>query len=206
VLAAIKASGSVTTTEVLAIIGAVSTPAVAFAGYWFNQRRAAQDRKANRELLQDTQQHERELAEGSHSHDRNLRQGERAYADRSTTYRQVIQWAFRTIQQVQLSEPILRTSDMPEPPENLSEEEWRTMMIEVRLFGSADVLQAMETFRESVSSFSGHLMVLRTYRDQGGAPGEQTSGAWRELQSAREEAATSFDHLSASIRDELASL
>jgi hypothetical protein len=145
VLATIKASGGVSTTEVVAIVGAFSTPAVAFAGYWFNQRRAAQDRDANRVLLQDTQSHEKELADAAQSHERTLRRGERAYADRSASYRHVIRWTFRTIQQVQLTEPIVKTSDMPEPPESLSDEEWRTMMTEVRLFGSRDVSDAMET-------------------------------------------------------------
>jgi hypothetical protein len=192
-----------TPTEAVAIIGAVSTPAVAFAGYWFNQNRAEQDRDANRTLLQESQHHETELAAQAQSHERRLRQGERAYVDRSTAYRRVIEWALRTIQQMQLTEPILRTSDMPEPPASLSEDQWRTMMVEVRLFGSADVSSAMEALREKVDSFSGQLMVLRTYREQGGG---QLGESWRGLQSDREAAVAAFDHLTDVIRDELARL
>jgi hypothetical protein len=49
------------TTAVVAIVGVVSTPVVALAGYWFNDRRARADRTATRELTTESHTHEREL-------------------------------------------------------------------------------------------------------------------------------------------------
>jgi hypothetical protein len=82
-----------TATAVVAIVGAISTPVVAIAGYMFNERRAREDRAATRALADDTHGHERELAAAARSHERLLRVGERVYEDRKATYRLVLRWA-----------------------------------------------------------------------------------------------------------------
>ena len=185
----------------ISIVGIVSTATVAGAGYWFNERRAKADRETNRQLAQDAHTHERQLAEQAQGHERQVRQGERAYDDRKTAYRRVVAWGLRTMQQIQLSEPILKTSGMPdEPPPDLDEGEWDAMMIEVRLFGSSDVIDAMEKFRSSAIAFSAQLMAFRVIRDQRGQP------PWQELEETRQAASSSFDGLTDVIRNELASL
>jgi hypothetical protein len=63
-----------------------------------------------------------------------------------------------TTQQVQATERMMQFADDPEPPPNLSDEEWSRMLVEVGLFGSPGVSEALEDFRSKVLRFSGHLM------------------------------------------------
>lgn len=192
-------------TAAVAVIGAISTPLVAVAGYVFNQKRAARDRETTRNLAQDAHSHERQLAAQARAHERQMRQGERAYEDRKAAYRVVIEWALRTTQQVQLTEPILTTSGMPEPPDNLTEDQWRAMMIDVNLVGSSEVGEAMSAFREAAVDFSGRLMVWRTLREQRGTA-QQMTDAHQAMQGAREAVGTAFEQLTELIRTELANL
>src|SRR5215218_266987 len=103
----------VNSTVIVALIGAVATVATAIVGYIVNYRAGVRLHEANRELADETHRHERELAEKGQAHERQLRQGERAYEDRKATYRQVSKWALVTAQQVQATEPILRTGRDP---------------------------------------------------------------------------------------------
>jgi hypothetical protein len=187
----------VNSTEVVAIIGASSTVGVAVAGYGFNYLAAGR-------LARQAQQHERQLADAAHAHERQLRQGERAYDDRKTTYRQVLAWALVTVQQVVLTEPLITFGDMPEPPEDVSAEDWRAMLVEVGLFGSPTVSDAMEAFRDKVHEFRGHVMTYRTLRDQGAT--QQLTQSREAMQRAKTDTSTAYDQLTRQIRDELANL
>jgi hypothetical protein len=174
-------------TAAVAVIGAISTPVVAFAGYLFNNSRARGDREAARTLASDTQEatrtlaadahlHERELAQQAQAHERELRQSERAYDDRKIAYRTVLEWALIAVQQVQLTEPILRWEGMPAPPPPVSEDQWRKVQIESRLFGSTEVSAALTDFYAHVNDFNGRLMVWRTMVEQRG-PAQQVGEA-----------------------------
>ena len=183
-----------TTAETIALIGSISTPSVAFAGYVFNAWRAGQDRQETARMAEQAQEHERRVTQGG-----------RAYVDRGNAYRAVLTWALRTVQQVELTMPLMTFEGTPEPPESLPNDQWDAMMVEVRLFGSREVSEAMTDFRNKVSDFSGHVMVQRTYRQQG-VRGIQVTESFKELQAAREKCQASYDSLADTIRDELASL
>jgi hypothetical protein len=163
----------VTTAETVAIIGSISTPVVALAGFAFNAWRAGQDRQAAARLAEQAQMHERQLTQGG-----------RAYTDRGNAYRGVIGWALREIQQVELTMPIITFEGTPEPPASLPEDQWEAMMIEVRLFGSRAVFEAMNDFRDKVRGFAAHVMVQRTFREER-VRGSQVLESWRELQASR---------------------
>jgi hypothetical protein len=108
------------------------------------------------------------------------------------------------MQQVALTEPLITFGDTPEPPEDVSPEEWRAMLVKVGLFGSPTVSDAMEAFRDKVHGFRGHVMTYRTLRQQGAT--QQLAQSGEAMQQAKTETNAAYDQLSNLIRDELASL
>jgi hypothetical protein len=193
----------VDSTVAVALIGAVATVATAIGGYVANYLAGIRLHEANRELAVETHRHEGELAEKAQPHERQLRQGERAYEDRKTTYRRVGTWALVTTQQVQATEPLMRTGQDPEPPPSLSDEEWSDMLIEVGLFGSPEVSEVMEDFKSKVRGFSGHLMTFRNLAAHEGALRGESAIA---INNARGEVTHAYERLTGAMRDELASL
>lgn len=186
------------TTEVVAIIGAGSTLGVAVAGYAFNYFTAGR-------LARDAHQHERELADAAQAHERQLRQGERAYGDHKTAYRQLLKWMLVSMRQVELTEPLLRVSGMPEPPPNIPEDEHQAMLIEVSAFGSPEVSDALTEYSDKVRSFHLDVDLWRTLQEQHAEP-QQTRDSYRKIHPARELARDAFEKLRTLIRDELANL
>lgn len=81
-----------------------STPAVAIAGYVFNQRRADADRAATRQLAEDSDVHERQLAEGQREHEARMRRNERLHNARRETYLDVLRQFLVEVQIVERTE------------------------------------------------------------------------------------------------------
>jgi hypothetical protein len=107
-----------------------------------------------------------------------------------------------TAQQVQATEPILRTNQTPDPPPDIPAEEWSRMLREVGLFGSPDVSKAMNEFRDKVSDFSGNLAMYRILRDQNEPVGE----TGKAMHNARGEVTRAYERLAKVMNDELANL
>jgi hypothetical protein len=193
------------TTELVAIIGAISTPAVAIAGYIFNERRADGDRVSTRELADDSHQHERELAATGQAHERQLRVGERLYEDRKATYRLVLRWALNTIHIVELTEPQGTYTGMPEPPEMIATEEYNNMQVELAAFGSTEVAEALDTFHGRFQEFANTVVSLRQLRAEH-PDHPMLSGMETNVRDTRNVARSVYQELTALIRDELANL
>jgi hypothetical protein len=181
-------------TTFVAVVGAIGTPVVALAGYLFNDRRASRDREATMELTR-----------ASHEHEMDVRRRERAYEARKEAYRIVLQWAIVNMQQVQLTDPILTYAGMPDPPENVPQELFDTMNVEVAAFGSQEVKQAIDEFRDAVDAFFVRNGIARRIQDQD-VPGEQGVQAYLERDAARQTARDRFDELAAEINDDLTTL
>jgi hypothetical protein len=118
-------------TEIVAVVGAISTPVVALAGYGFNERRSRDDRAATRELAQDSHEHEGLLAEAQREHEAELRRNERLYTDRKETYVELLKVAAIAMERVRLTEPIITTASMPKMPDPPSDERWEDMQARV---------------------------------------------------------------------------
>jgi len=178
------------TTTILAI----STPVVAIAGYVFVYRSASRDRVAARELARDSRDHEIDA-----------RRRERAYEARKEAYRIVLQWALRTMQQVQLTNPILTFAGTPAPPENVAPEVFDSMNVELAAFGSPEVRQEVEEFRDAVDSFFARNATVVTMQQQSG-PGQHVADAFEARDAARQAARDAFDELAAAINEDLSTL
>ena len=130
---------------------------------------------------------------------------ERAYEDRKEAYRTVLKWALVTIQQVQLTNPLLTFAGTPDPPENVPPEVFDKMNIEVAAFGSPEVKQTLEEFREAADQFFFRSATLRTMQQQAGPEGGLT-GAYEARDAARQTARDRFDELAAAINADLTML
>jgi hypothetical protein len=189
------------TTELVAVIGAISTPAVAIAGYVFNERRVREDRKSTRDLSVESHRHERELAEAARAHERQLRVGERLYDDKKETYRVVLTWALRAIQQVEEMASSIRDGDVPAEAEAAPDVVFNHMMVQVNAFGSPEVAEALESFFATFKRFAAAVASIRM------APAKAAEQASRaRVRGARVEARVAYEGLTARIRDELANL
>ena len=167
-------------TAIVAVIGAVSTPLVAAAGFWFNDRRANHDRTAARQLAEDSQQHELALRREEQGHELDVRRRERAYEDRRASYRNALEWALVRVQQVELTDPIVRFTGMPTRPTICLRESSTGCRSKVAAFGSNEVLSG--TFQDTVQEFQGRQMVVSTLRNQnvrGRSPSRRTPHATR---------------------------
>jgi len=196
---------AVTATAFVAVAGAISTPLVAIAGYVFNERRGRDDRAATRALADGAHHHERELAEATRQHERDLRVGERLYEDRKATYRLLLRWALNAFQKVGRTEPDITFAGMPPPPEDWPDAEYDAMWVEVSAFGSAEVLDALNTFHRKLRGFGAHVFTLRALREQRPNP-LQLSESQANVRDARADVEVAFDALRTLIRDELEEL
>jgi len=172
-----------TTTDTVALIGAIATPTVALAGYGFNVWRASQDRESSKELAAGEQAHELRLALGS-----------RAYEDQKAAYRRVVGWAVRTMHQVELTLPVISTSGTPEPPKDIPSEEYEVMNTEVILFGSKEVAEVMAAFHAALQSFRSSVWMFNAMKDQPPRPPTGTGdevGSFEQVEQAREKDETS---------------
>jgi hypothetical protein len=183
-----------TSTETVAVIGAISTTAVAIAGYGFNVWRASQDRKAAKDMAVEAQAHELRLAQGS-----------RAYGDRKDADRRVVAYAVRTMNQVELTLPMLEDSDTPKPPENLPPDAYEAMNTEIALFGSPAAAEAFKEFLMTLQPFRAAVWAFEAMKNQA-AMGAEVTGSFGEVHKARESVRATFETLTSTIRDELASL
>jgi hypothetical protein len=190
-------------TEIVAIVGAVSTPAVAFAGYWFNERRSRDDRAATQQITEDSHRHERQLAEGQREHEAQLRRSERAYNDRRDTYVELLNHAMILVERVDLTEPIITYENMPKPPENPSPDKWRDLQARVTAYGSQEVGEAADEFYAKARAFFVAADVYRMVKNQPGATFEQEGQA---MLAAREEVGRTFKRLQILVREDLANL
>jgi hypothetical protein len=189
-------------TDVVAIVGAISTPLIALAGYKFNEIRSRDDRASARALAEDSHRHERELAEKQREHEAQLRRSERAYNDRREAYVDLLQHAMILVERVDLTEPIITFDNMPEPPENPSVVEWRNLQARVTAYGSPTVGEAAETFYAKARGFFAQAGVYRMMKDQGG----DFVGPAEAMAAAREEVGMTFKQLQTLVRDDLAKL
>jgi hypothetical protein len=188
-------------TETVAIVGAISTPAVALAGYVFSEWRSRGDRAATRQLAAETHLHERELAEGGRKHEESLRRNERLYNARRDTYLDVLRQFLVEVQIVQRTENPMSLREAPEmPPEN----EWRDLRARVGAFGTEEVGKAVEAFDTKVRKFHGAVNVYRGMSEQL-AP-DPAVEEFRRMEEARAEAVAAYDVVQTLVRDDLANL
>jgi hypothetical protein len=111
-----------------------------------------------------------------------------------------------TMQQVQLTDRMLTFVGDPDPPPNLSQEHFDTLHIGVAAFGSSEVKQGIEDFREAADKFFLQAGITRTMQQQGGHSGEEYMGAAGLRDSLRQTARDRFDELEAQINSDLATL
>jgi hypothetical protein len=199
-------------TEIVAIVGAISTPAIAIAGYIFNERRSRDDRAATRELAEDSHAHERQLAEGERDHAERLRRNERLYDARRDTYLDLLRQFLLEVQIVQRTEDLVGLREPPDPP---TEEEWRDLRARVGAFGSAEVVHAVEEFDSQVRTFHNAVNVYRgmlwqNVGDEQPIPkgiGPHTPmDEYREMERQRTLAVKGYEEVATLIREELGNL
>jgi hypothetical protein len=188
-----------TTTEIVAVIGTISTPVVAIAGYIFNERRARADRQATRELAEDSHGHERQLAEGQRTHEALLRRHERLYEVRRQTYLDLLRQFLVEVQIIERTEWLGDREPPPPPPEH----EYREIRAQVGVFGSRDVSEAVEALDSAIRGFHNAVDVYRGARDQKEGPARKE---YEEVNAARTEASTAYVRVRTLVRDELARL
>jgi hypothetical protein len=179
-----------TTTETVALIGAIATPVIAIAGYGFNVWRAAQDRRSAKELAADAQAHELRVAQRS-----------RAYADGKEAYMSVTAWAVRTMHQVELTLPALSGKDPPKPPENIPVEEYEAMNAAVALFGSSTVADKMVEFQAALQVFRANVWAYHAAREGPGTSDQFTP--FTDVEKARQTLRDAFGELTTTMHEEL---
>ena len=82
-----------------------------------------------------------------------MRRGDRAYDDRVRTYRLVSEWALRRLKIVEMTDPIVTIGEQGPVPDDLPEEHFDSMHVELALFGTAAVEAAFEEFRLAANKF-----------------------------------------------------
>jgi len=186
----------VTATATVAIVGAISTPVVAIAGYVFHEVSARRDRSAALDLARENNTHELQV-----------RRRERIYDDLKSTYRAALEWALLIVQGVQLTDPIITMTNTPAPPEEPPDEVWNAMRINVSVFGSPEVEKALDDFRAAARSFFINAGVVDMLQRQGVQSGNQgLIDALQQREDRRAEAADAYDRLATQIKAELAAL
>lgn len=87
------------------------------------------------------------------AHEHAMRRGDRAYDDRVRTYRLVSEWALRRLKIVEMTDPIVTIGEQGPVPDDLPEEHFDSMHVELALFGTAAVEAAFEEFRLAANKF-----------------------------------------------------
>jgi hypothetical protein len=119
----------VSSTEVVAIIGAGSTFGVAVAGYLFSYFTAQREADAQRARDDQQREHERELARGARLFDR-----------RAPVYEEMLKFLNVWRDRVYATERIWESAGDPGPPEPPNFDEWRAMQARLGTYGSAAVV------------------------------------------------------------------
>jgi hypothetical protein len=190
-------------TAVVAVVGAISTPVVAIAGYVFNERRSHVDRQAARQLAEDSHDHERQLAEGQREHEAGLRRSERLYAARRETYLDLLRTCLLLVERIELTEPIITTASTPEPPEPPNDDEWRELRARVGAFGSTQVSEAADALYQKAGAFYSAVIGYRLNREH---PSGDLPAAAERMTGLRSEVQLTLEDLQALVRDELENL
>lgn len=184
-------------------VAVLVTGGVAVAGYLFNFFSSSRDRTEARALAKDAQEHDLMTRDNAQAHDLELRRRERAYKSRKAAYESALQWALLSVQQVQLTDPLLRYEGMPDPPENRPGL-FDQMIVELSVFAPQQVEDALDAFRESITTFEGRQMVVNGLREQPGA-GDRVE-AYTARDEARTAVADAFETFRRTMRDDLAAL
>ena len=177
-------------TEVVAIVGAISTLAAAIAGYGFSEWRARGDRAAARELAR----------------------RERLYNTKLEPYLDLLRQLLVEVQIVQRTEDLL--GGQREPPKMPPDHEWRDLRARIGVVASPEVGEAVDMFDAKVREFHNRVNVFRGKSDElaGGQPippgiGPHTPmDEYRAMEAAREEAVAAYEPVQTLVRDELANL
>jgi hypothetical protein len=184
----------VTTTEFVAVAGAIGTPVVALAGYAFNWVTSRGDRE-----------HSLKLAQGSQTHEERLRRAERNYDDRKSAYLGTIGFAVNAMRRVELTLPLMTYSGMQAPPEPLGDEETSKLSTAIVAFGTPEVDQLLNDFSRTVNDFFWNVGTVTTIRDQAGR-GTHLADARTQLDASREAVRESYRLLTDRVREEIAAL
>jgi hypothetical protein len=178
-------------TEVVAIVGAISTPLVAIAGYGFAEWRSRGDRDAARQLAEEAHGHERELARGA-----------RLYERRSPVYESLMRVVQPTMEHVEARNPIISFSTEPPLPPEPSLDDQREVQIQLRTHGSKEVGDAFQEWFQKVRLFMLHASTYEMIRSQG--VGGDLAESAKQMHAARDEARDVADKLARLVSDELA--
>ena len=144
----------------------------------------------------------RELAALQHGHERDLARGARLFERRAAAYEAMLGFLQVIWERILDTEPILRLEGTPDPPDQPPPDEWRSMYVRLRTFGSTPVASLYDDFANATHDFFIQVNLLRSTRDQPG----QGAMPWQQLQDARERVKEIYDRLEVVVSDELASL
>jgi hypothetical protein len=183
----------VNSTEVVAIIGAGSTFAVAVAGYVFSYYTAR--RQEAGQLARDAQQreHERELARGARLFDR-----------RAPVYEEMVRFLNVWQDRVEATEPIIEFAGGQATPNPPDFEEWRAMQARLGTYGSVAVAGAYRKYWEAIIAFYKRVDELRMIRN-GHAEGSLADAGTR-VEEARKNVWETLKTLETLVSEELAAL
>jgi hypothetical protein len=176
--------------DAVALAATVGGSVVALAGVGVTAWGAKQQRASAKELAEAQQAHERKLASGG-----------RLFERRAAVYERMEGVMHRLAERVEATEPILRMSGDPEPPEPPTPDEQRAMQTPLRTFGSKAVADAYGTFMQSVLAFFVQATTLRAAREARGAVEEP----WREVEDARAKVRANVETVERLVREDLAS-
>jgi len=111
----------------------------------------------------------------------------------------LLAWLYNAMARVQLIEPIIRMVGDPDPPDQISNEEWLNLQARVSACGSVGVDELVERFRERERAFYAHVGAYRHLRDTGDFRDEA-----EKMTEARQQAREAFEDLRRLVRAELA--
>jgi hypothetical protein len=137
--------------------------------------------------------------------DAELARRSRVQSNREATYVDVLEYAIRTAQGVERTEPIMSYEGAPGPPDPLPDTELRALEARVRAFGSSDVRGALKRFGEAAQAFhiaAADLTATRASALRGQGP-DRVPAAWKEADEARKRFRLEVDALSELINKEL---
>jgi hypothetical protein len=142
-----------------------------------------------------------ELADAQHQHERALASGARLFEKRAEVYESLLNTLLIWRERVEHELPMMRTGGEPEPPEQPSQDEWRTMSARLGTFGSPMVNLGFVEIIKAINSFFVAASVFTTAREAG-----ERSLPFEQVQAAREVVRSQFDALERLVSDELAGL
>jgi hypothetical protein len=150
------------------------------------------------------QQSAMEIASLQHEHERELARGGRLFERRAPVYEEMLKLLYVWMERIAATEPLIRYSTDPEPPDPPAQDEWRNMQVRLRTFGSVEVADTYGEVTRVITGFFNVAAVVQV--EKGGGPVNQNSDSLFQLHETRAVVQETLRKLERLVSDELAAL